>query len=115
MSETSVPSLPGLTGFIDIGPECFADSEATVISYKGDNFYRACDVLVAEFAGGASHCVKRVNHPNRQHEDFYGRVRDEDAVQQLSEFIYFNSGEDQTYPAAEALAAQIINEGWTKQ
>lgn len=58
--------------FIDIGPQCFTDGD--VISYKGENFYRACGELVAELEGGGrSHCVKRIGHPGNQHEDYDGR------------------------------------------
>lgn len=67
-----------VTDFIDIGPQCFANAELTIISYKGMNFYRACDTLVAKLvSGGQSFCVKRVDHPGVIHEDFDGRTRDE--------------------------------------
>lgn len=58
---------------IDIGPACFSDGEKTVISYEGNNFYRACDAFVAAHAdGSSSFCVKRVGHPGDVHEDFAG-------------------------------------------
>jgi hypothetical protein len=58
-----------------LGPECFTDGD--VISYKGENYYRACNVLVSDLEdGGQSHCVKRVNHPSKQHEDYDGRTLD---------------------------------------
>lgn len=61
---------------VDIGPECFADGEELVISYKGANYYKACDAWVRDLdEGGASHCVKRVNHSSILHEDFDGNVR----------------------------------------
>lgn len=60
--------------FTDIAPECFTDGD--VISYKGQNFYRACDFLVTEEPEGAgSYCVKRVNHPSGVHEDYIGRTK----------------------------------------
>lgn len=64
-------------GFIDIGPECFADPDATVISYKGSNYYRACGARVVDIlpGGGTSTCVKRTGHPGNEHEDFGGNLR----------------------------------------
>lgn len=68
-----------MSDFIDIGPECFADAEATVISYKGNNYYRACDEFVAHLPeGGKAFCVKRVGHPGKSHESFNGLEREED-------------------------------------
>ena len=65
--------------FIDIAPECFADKDLTVISYKGENFYRACNALVKRHADGSSlHCVKRVGHPSVTHESYDGHVTSED-------------------------------------
>lgn len=62
------------TSFIDIGPECFTDGD--VISYKGQNFYRACDAFVSDLPdGGQSFCVKRVGHPGKTHEDYEGRAK----------------------------------------
>lgn len=62
--------------FIDIGPECFSDMDRTVICWKGENFYRACDAVVISHTlnGGRTHCVKRVGHPGEYHEDFDGNV-----------------------------------------
>lgn len=63
--------------FIDIAPECFTDGDELVISYKGENYYRACGYPVNSAPqGGSSHCVKRVNHPSKQHEDYDGRTRE---------------------------------------
>lgn len=72
-----------MTGFVNIGPECFADEKEEVISYKGANYYKACDAFVADNPdGGASYCVKRVHHPSILHEAFDGRTR---AVSELLE------------------------------
>jgi hypothetical protein len=57
-----------MTDFVDIGPQCFSDKEQTVINYRGENFYRACGAPV----GLHSSCVKRINHPSPDHEDFAG-------------------------------------------
>lgn len=63
---------------VDIGSECFANEEETIISYKGENFYKSCDHQVTDIeGGGASHCVKRVDHPGVRHEDFDGNTYDE--------------------------------------
>lgn len=65
-----------MNDFIDIGPECFANQEQTVISWRGENFYKACDVLVTGTVEGASsHCVKRIGHPGDIHEDFDGNTK----------------------------------------
>ncbi len=62
--------------FLTIGPECFTDG--LVISYKGDNYYKACDVYVKEHDdGGISYCVKRVDHPGNTHESYDGEIRTE--------------------------------------
>lgn len=59
--------------FVDIGPGCFASGDKTVISYEGENFYRACGAYVADHADGSrSSCVKRVGHPGNVHENFDG-------------------------------------------
>jgi len=61
--------------FIDIGPECFANKDALVICYKGENYYRACGRLVkGRLDGEATTCVKRVNHKN-DCEDYDGDTR----------------------------------------
>jgi len=58
----------------DIGPECFTDG--FVISYKGENYYRACGAVVLWKEGGATtSCVKRVGHPGSIHEDYQGFTR----------------------------------------
>lgn len=60
--------------YMNIGPEAFTDGD--VISYKGENYYRACDIWVSDMIGGGqSFCVKRVNHPGKYHEDFEGVTR----------------------------------------
>lgn len=62
--------------FTLLGPECFVDPGGNVISYKGENFYRACDRFVRDLPdGGESHCVKRVGHPGDIHEDYHGNTR----------------------------------------
>ena len=67
-----------MPNFIDLGPEMFADKELTVISYKGVNYYRACGEHVQDLLGGsgASSCVKRIDHPHKDHEDYYGVTRE---------------------------------------
>jgi hypothetical protein len=68
---------PGDSDFIDIGPQCFAGKDKLVISWEGENYYRACSKLVKERLDGSStHCVKRVGHPNAC-EDYDGDTRDE--------------------------------------
>ena len=61
----------------DIGPECFIGGD--VISYKGKNYYRACDNWVTDNTdGGQSFCVKRVSHPGKVHESYDGTTRTEE-------------------------------------
>lgn len=53
----------------------FTNESQTIINWAGDNFYKSCDVLVHEKAdGGASYCVKPVNHGSKLHEDFAGQT-----------------------------------------
>lgn len=62
------------TGAKDISG-CFSDDEETVISYKGCNYYKACDVPVSVTVDGQrTHCVKRLGHQSLGHEDYYGQV-----------------------------------------
>jgi len=63
-------------GFLSLGPECFIGPDRNVISYKGENFYRACSEWVSDLPeGGGSFCVLRVDHPGAEHEDYDGRLR----------------------------------------
>ena len=63
--------------YINIGPECFSDKAGHVISYKGSNFYKACDRIVKVNIYSTTHCVKRINHPN-DCEDFVGNTKEND-------------------------------------
>lgn len=66
------------SGYHEIGPECFANPDKTVIAWQGSNYYQACDHQVTETEdGGATHCVKRVDHPGVRHEDYDGNTYDE--------------------------------------
>lgn len=77
-------SVSGNGPFVDIGPEAFTDGR--VISYKGANFYKACDEFVCDtFDGGQSFCVKRVDHPGRTHEAYNGAIRFDDKVYNAAE------------------------------
>lgn len=68
--------------YTDIGPECFTNGD--VISYKGENYYRACDAFVTDRPeGGQSFCVKRINHPGTIHEAYDGTTRDETVLIQI--------------------------------
>lgn len=62
--------------YTDIGVECFTDG--LVISYKGENYYKACDAFVHDLEdGGQAFCVKRMNHPTEIHESYDGTTREE--------------------------------------
>jgi hypothetical protein len=73
--QNAKPSYPRAFGnFTEIGPECF--TYGNVISYKGENFYRACGAWVCDnLEGGASFCVKRAGHPGDLHESYTGVLR----------------------------------------
>jgi hypothetical protein len=62
--------------------QMFTNEARTIINWKGENFYKACDRIVHEHADGtASYCVKRVDHPGTIHEDWDGQTLiDLDAV-----------------------------------
>lgn len=51
----------------------FASADETVVSWKGENYYKACDQpVVTNPDGSGTHCVKRVDHPGDIHEDYDG-------------------------------------------
>lgn len=58
----------------DLDAPAFTNRAETVISYKGDNYYKACGVIVGHYEGGLTSCVKRLNHPGNVHEDWAGRI-----------------------------------------
>lgn len=59
----------------DVPGSAFMDDTGSVINVAGDNFYKACGALVAGEPGkGYTTCVKPQNHPNTDHEDYYGVV-----------------------------------------
>jgi hypothetical protein len=67
-----------MSDIVDIGAECFVDTDIHVISYRGENYYKACDAFVRDRPdGGQSFCVKRVDHPGNIHEAYDGYVREE--------------------------------------
>lgn len=50
-----------------------AFTNGDVINYEGLNYYRACDVYVADRPeGGHTFCVLPVNHEGKRHTDFNG-------------------------------------------
>lgn len=54
-------------------PEMFASKDLKVISYKGENYYRACGQLVWEKPdGGTTSCIKPEGHIRWVHEDGHG-------------------------------------------
>lgn len=59
-----------------LGPEMFTDGN--VISYKGENYFKACSAFVSDRRdGGQTFCVKRVGHdPKNNHEDYNGLLRE---------------------------------------
>lgn len=69
-------SLEISTDIVDLGPEMFASSDFKVISYKGENYYRACGEKVFESKedGSTSSCIKPIGHLYSDHEDAFGRI-----------------------------------------
>lgn len=60
----------------------FSNENETIINWKGENFYRACDAFVMNKPGGGeSHCVKPVYHSGDLHVDWDGCERLENSVQ----------------------------------
>lgn len=69
-----------IEGTKDLDAPAFTNPVETVISYKGENYYRACGVLVTQSPGnGTTSCVKRQDHPGTIHEDFDGKTVDDAA------------------------------------
>lgn len=61
----------------ELDTPAFTNISETVINYKGDNFYKACGVIVnADVITGSTSCVKRINHPGTAHEDWDGNMRE---------------------------------------
>ena len=62
------------TDYTKVGDSAFTNGN--VISYEGENYYRACNYKVSDKPdGGTTYCVKHVDHrsnPNSLHEDFEG-------------------------------------------
>lgn len=78
---------------IPIGDECFAAGDETIISYKGENFYKACNAFVVDFLpwGGTAFCVKRVGHPGKMHESYEGATRWERSKSSMRTFIVYRT------------------------
>lgn len=73
MSESLKPSNIKLKE-----PEMFTSEDLSVICWKGENYYRACNEFVSMLDdGGKSHCVKREHHAG-VHEDYEGRITKND-------------------------------------
>lgn len=63
---------------VPIANECFTNGK--VISFKGENYYKGCDTWVHDNPdGGASHCVKPVEHNSKTHESMDGETRLEES------------------------------------
>lgn len=65
----------------DLGSGAFIDGTDSVINYQGNNYYKACGHIVTEFEEDVTTCVKRMDHPTWDHEDWNGTVR-------MGEFSY---------------------------
>ncbi len=66
-----------MADFTIIGPECFTNGN--VISYKGENYFRACEKFVYDRPDGVqSFCIKRVGHPGNFHEAYDGTTKNEE-------------------------------------
>lgn len=63
---------------IDLGSEMFASADLKVISYKGENYYRACGAELFQDPdnGTTSSCIKPIGHVYSEHEDANGCILD---------------------------------------
>lgn len=53
---------------VPIGPECFANGEQTVISWKGQEYVKTCGSFVADLPdGGKAFCTLTFDHPGFEH------------------------------------------------
>lgn len=59
-------------GTVQLASQLFCNVEETVINYKGDNFYKACEEPVTSL----SSCVFPGMFPHEQHVDFAGVTTD---------------------------------------
>ena len=101
---------PGAGDTVIIGPEAFRDSENTVISYEGENFYRGCGVVVAQLEGGGfSSCVKPIGHKTAQHEDHDGRVLGTYQGELVDSFVM---PIPRLFPSGIAVSKQGIQDTW---
>lgn len=67
---TTQAGTEGMETYTTLGPECFTDG--LVISYKGENYYKACGAFITDREdGGQSFCVRRVGH-SYGHENYNG-------------------------------------------
>lgn len=59
-----------LSDYISIGPGAFAIQDLSVISYRGENYYKACGEKVKDIvSGGTSTCVFPARFPHETHID----------------------------------------------
>lgn len=109
--------------FPSIGPECYTNRDRTVICYKGENFYRACDKLVYDYppddpSGHAqSHCVKRIDHPGVWCEDYNGRLRSQRSGLVLENEASRSELElpvPRMAPTSEPITMELIQAVWTE-
>lgn len=74
------PTGDGLEELVDLGPEMFSDVSGTVISYQGENYYKACGAFVRNNEqGGTSSCVMPVRFEHDVHMDYRGNTTDGEA------------------------------------
>ena len=73
------PSGDGLEELVDLGPEMFGDVSGTVISYHGENYYKACGEFVRKNEeGGTSSCVMPSRFEHETHMDYKGNTTEGD-------------------------------------
>lgn len=87
-----ISSKPTVVEHIDVLEGAFVNHEGNVIGYQGENFYRACGAFVNDLPeGGTAFCVKRVGHPGRMHESYYGATRYEITGEAMRMFTVYRT------------------------
>lgn len=50
--------------YIDIGPECFSDTDENVVCWKGQEYIKTCGSFVTDLPdGGQAFCTLSYDHP----------------------------------------------------
>jgi hypothetical protein len=57
-----------MADFVDIGPECFSDTDENVVCWKGQEYVKTCGSFVTDLPdGGQAFCTLSYDHPGDEH------------------------------------------------